>query len=315
MAIQLARAYTGNHDVIIFEESFHGGLSTGADMSAKMMVKIDNGKDEDRSQSPDLAQMCKKPKLDSFQVDLSDAISYEEDYDDSNPRSDTTSTTSSTPHNLHLDGTDNDENRWPGISAPLYKDKPDWVHVLPVPDLTRGYYSNDEPSVAIEKYISDAKTIINTHIRRGRRIACLLSEPAFTFYNGTIPSTPYFEKISSYVREIGGLVIMDEVQSGLGRIGHHWWGFQVHKMEPDIVTAGKALNNGHPISFLFTSHKILSSLGGQSLLDVHRPTPIQEALGNCVLDIMLEERLLDNCKDVGNFIESSMQRYLCVFYF
>ena len=39
-------------------------------------------------------------------------------------------------------------------------------------------------------------------------------------------------------------------------------------MEPDIVTAGKALNNGHPISFLFTSHKILSSLGGQSLLDV-----------------------------------------------
>ena len=31
----------------------------------------------------------------------------------------------------------------------------------------------------------------------------------------------------SYVREIGGLVIMDEVQSGLGRIGHHWWGFQV----------------------------------------------------------------------------------------
>ena len=51
-----------------------------------MMVKMDNGKDEDRSQSPDLAQMCKKPKLDSFQVDLSDAISYEEDYDDSNPR-------------------------------------------------------------------------------------------------------------------------------------------------------------------------------------------------------------------------------------
>ena len=50
------------------------------------MVKMDNGKDEDRSQSPDLAQMCKKPKLDSFQVDLSDAISYEEDYDDSNPR-------------------------------------------------------------------------------------------------------------------------------------------------------------------------------------------------------------------------------------
>ena len=52
-------------------------------------------------------------------------------------RSDTTSTTSSTPQNLHLDGTDNDENRWPGIAAPSYKDKPDWVHVLPVPDLTR----------------------------------------------------------------------------------------------------------------------------------------------------------------------------------
>ena len=40
MAIQLARAYTGNHDVIIFEESFHGGLSTGADMSAKVFMKV-----------------------------------------------------------------------------------------------------------------------------------------------------------------------------------------------------------------------------------------------------------------------------------
>ena len=40
MAIQLARAYTGNHDVIIFEESFHGGLSTGADMSAKVFMNV-----------------------------------------------------------------------------------------------------------------------------------------------------------------------------------------------------------------------------------------------------------------------------------
>ena len=47
-------------------------------------------------------------------------------------------------------------------------------------------------------------------------------------------------------------------------------------MEPDIVTAGKALNNGHPISFLFTSHKILSSLGGQSLLDVVSLTFMKE---------------------------------------
>ena len=49
-------------------------------------------------------------------------------------------------------------------------------------------------------------------------------------------------------------------------------------MEPDIVTAGKALNNGHPISFLFTSHKILSSLGGQSLLDVVSLTIFKEIL-------------------------------------
>ena len=40
MAIQMARAYTGNYDVLIFEESFHGGLSTGADMSAKVRILI-----------------------------------------------------------------------------------------------------------------------------------------------------------------------------------------------------------------------------------------------------------------------------------
>merc|ERR1719414_2534093 len=51
IAIQLARAYTGNYDVIIFEESFHGGLSIGADMSAKMMFKNQKEKTTSRPQS------------------------------------------------------------------------------------------------------------------------------------------------------------------------------------------------------------------------------------------------------------------------
>jgi len=78
---------------------------------------------------------------------------------------------------------------------------------------------------------------------------------------------------------------------------------------------GKALNNGHPISFLFTSQKILGSLG-QSLTKVHRLTPCQEALGNCVLDILDEEQLLDNCIEVGKYIQTSvhelMKKHSCI---
>lgn len=318
MAIQMARAYTGNYDVLIFEESFHGGLSTGADMSAKMMIKADPDQEED-SPSPDSGHARKKSKFFANEDNVDDQSLPNSDDEHaskaSTSRSDSASVSSYDSNSNVHDKEDNEEEHDPRKTIPIYATKSSWVHVLPIPDLKFGCYRHEEPSVQIEKYLNDAKAIINSQMKKGRKFACLMSEPVFTFYSGMIPSSAYFQKICSYIREIGAIIIMDEVQTGVGRIGHHFWAFQGHKLQPEIVTAGKALNNGHPVAFVFTSHKILESLGS-SLVNVHRPTPIQEALGNCVLDIMTEERLIENCKDVGEFIQLSikdlMEKHNCI---
>ena len=58
------------------------------------------------------------------------------------------------------------------------------------------------------------------------------------------------------VREAGALCIADEVQSGFGRVGWHFWAFELQGVCPDIVTVGKPMGNGHPVGAVVTSREI-----------------------------------------------------------
>jgi ethanolamine-phosphate phospho-lyase len=63
------------------------------------------------------------------------------------------------------------------------------------------------------------------------------------------------------VREAGGVCIADEVQVGFGRVGKHWWAFQLQGEDivPDIVTVGKPMGNGHPVAAVITTPEIAQS--------------------------------------------------------
>ena len=61
------------------------------------------------------------------------------------------------------------------------------------------------------------------------------------------------------IKKNKGLCIADEVQIGFGRTGSHFWGFETQKILPDIVTIGKSMGNGHPISALITTRNIANS--------------------------------------------------------
>jgi ethanolamine-phosphate phospho-lyase len=60
----------------------------------------------------------------------------------------------------------------------------------------------------------------------------------------------------SYMKSLGALVISDEIQLGFGRCGSQFWGFQTQGVIPDILTVGKPMANGYPLSAVFTSRKI-----------------------------------------------------------
>ena len=95
-------------------------------------------------------------------------------------------------------------------------------------------------------------------------------------------------------------MILDEVQTGLGRTGH-WWGFQIHGLKPDIVTTGKPLGNGHPMAVVVTSREFASVLSPE-LSPTFRINPLQEKIGSAILDIVNQENLMDNARVIGQFI-------------
>ena len=98
----------------------------------------------------------------------------------------------------------------------------------------------------------------------------------------------------------GGLFIADEVQPGFGRTGETMWGFARHGVEPDIVTMGKPMGNGHPIAAMVVKPEIVKRFGSQSrYFNTFGGNPVSCAAGMAVLDVIENEGLQRNAYAVG----------------
>ena len=103
------------------------------------------------------------------------------------------------------------------------------------------------------------------------------------------------------VRNAGGLCVSDEVQIGFGRMGNHFWGFQTEDVIPDIVTMGKSMGNGHPLSAVVTTKKIADNFNnGMEYFNSFGGNPVSCSIGNAVLNIIEDEDLQKNAFEVGN---------------
>ena len=85
------------------------------------------------------------------------------------------------------------------------------------------------------------------------------------------------------VRSAGGVCIADEVQTGFGRTGPHFWGFQRHGVQPDIVTMAKGIGNGLPLAAVVTTPAIAATLTRKMHLNTFGGNPVSCAAGRAVL--------------------------------
>ena len=105
------------------------------------------------------------------------------------------------------------------------------------------------------------------------------------------------------MRNVGGLCIADEVQVGYGRLGHHWWAYQMHDVQPDIITAAKAMGNGQPLGAVITTAAIAQAFGDQgNFFSSAGGSPVSCIVGSTVLDIIKDEELQHNAAVVGDHI-------------
>ena len=131
------------------------------------------------------------------------------------------------------------------------------IHILEMPDGIRGKYRNTNSNWK-NKYIEDAKLLLN-NISSNRKISSFFSESILGCGGQIVLPDNYLKELFKSIRLKGGVCISDEVQTGFGRVGNNFWAFQNQNVIPDIVTLGKPMGNGHPISAGLTGSKTVSS--------------------------------------------------------
>ncbi|XP_055691393.1 alanine--glyoxylate aminotransferase 2, mitochondrial isoform X1 [Lutzomyia longipalpis] len=151
---------------------------------------------------------------------------------------------------------------------------------------------------ATDKYYHELEQIFRFSLPRGR-VAGMFAE-SIQGVGGTVQYPKgYIAKAAKLVRANGGIFIADEVQSGFGRTGDHFWGFEGHGIIPDIVTCAKGIGNGFPIGAVITTPEIAQCLDRALHFNTYGGNPLASAVGIAVLDVIEEEELQKNSKIVG----------------
>ena len=111
----------------------------------------------------------------------------------------------------------------------------------------------------------------------------------------------YLKEVYAFVKEAGGLCIADEVQVGFGRVGLHFWGFELQEVMPDIVVMGKPMGNGHPLAAVIVTEEIANSFNnGIEYFNTYGGNPVSMATGLAVLEVIEKEELQANALAVGD---------------
>ncbi|NQZ44962.1 MAG: aminotransferase class III-fold pyridoxal phosphate-dependent enzyme [Flavobacteriaceae bacterium] len=167
-----------------------------------------------------------------------------------------------------------------------------------LPDTYKGRYTDQDS--AGPKYAQGELANID-------QVAAFISEP-IVGCGGQVPLAPgYLQSMYPAIREQGGLCISDEVQTGFGRLGTWFWGFEAHGVVPDIVILGKPMGNGHPVGAVVTTKAIAASFEkGVEFFSSFGGNPVSCAIGLAVLDVIEEEGLQMNAQMVGAYYQEAL---------
>jgi alanine-glyoxylate transaminase / (R)-3-amino-2-methylpropionate-pyruvate transaminase len=226
LALLMARAYTGNYDVIALRNSYHGGNASGMGLTAHRTWKYN------------------------------------------------------VPHSFG-------------------------VHHALTPDPYRGAWGRDDKNAGLN-YAADVKNLID-HATSGQ-IAGFIAESIQGVGGCIVFPDDYLRHTYEHVRAAGGVCIADEVQTGFGRTGSHFWGFETQGVLPDIVTMAKGIANGAPLAAVVTTPEIAATLAQRTHFNTFGGNPVVCAQGKAVLEVIAREKLQENALKIGKQIATGLNR-------
>ena len=226
LAVLMARAYTGNYDVIALRNAYHGGSSGTMGLTSHHTWKYN------------------------------------------------------VPHNF-------------GVQ-----------HAL-MPDTYRGPYGQDDPDAG-RKYAADIPSLVQ--FGTSGRIAAFIAEPIQGVGGVVVYPDGYLRHAFAHARAAGGVCIADEVQTGFGRTGTHYWGFETQGAIPDIVTMAKGIGNGYPLAAVVTTPQIAQALQARLHFNTFGGNPVCCAIGRAVLRVIDREGLQKNSLEVGAHLKAGLEK-------
>ncbi|CAK13225.1 aminotransferase [Pseudomonas entomophila] len=183
--------------------------------------------------------------------------------------------------------------------------RPDWVHPVEAPNTFRGRFRGVNSAA---DYLRDVDAKLADLDARGRQLAGMICEPVYGNAGGISLPPGYLREAYAKVRQRGGVCIADEVQVGYGRLGEYFWGFEEQGVVPDIITMAKGMGNGQPLGAVITRREIAEALEAEGyFFSSAGGSPVSCRIGMAVLDVMCDEGLWDNARDVGRHFKARLQ--------
>ena len=180
------------------------------------------------------------------------------------------------------------------------------VATVPAPDVYRSKYRKDDPEYA-DHYAKSINAAVASLDARGTTPAAFFLDMVFSSSGILVPPPGCLSTAFEKVRAAGGLCVADEVQSGFGRTGDHFWGYSAHDVVPDIVTLGKPIGNGYSMAAVVTRPEIVASLTEESeFFSTTGGNPVACTVGLAVLDVLEQEGLQARAARVGAQLRSQI---------
>jgi 4-aminobutyrate aminotransferase-like enzyme len=177
------------------------------------------------------------------------------------------------------------------------------VRLVPPPDTYRV-----PAGERAERFAADVARAADELADSGHGLSCLIADTIFSS-DGIYPDPSVLAPAVEVVRARGGVFIADEVQPGFARTGASMWGFTRHRVVPDLVTMGKPMANGIPVSAMAARSDVLEPFAvGVPYFNTFAGNPVSMAAASAVLDTIEDERLMANAHTVGGTLRAELAR-------
>lgn len=144
-------------------------------------------------------------------------------------------------------------------------------------------------------------------VTRGHHPAAVFVDPTYTSDGILVPGSRYHRQLSTVAHRSGALLVADEVQAGFGRSGDHLWSFIGAGLQPDLVTLGKPMGNGHPVAAVICRRADVEELSAQTeFFSTYAGGPVAAAAASTVLDVIADERLVEHTAAMGELLSDQL---------